>query len=124
VTTITVSPGVARTALIGLRGGFAAGWVAPAKLIGLFGIDAASQPDLPYLMRLFAVREAALAFLTAASRGPARTLVLKTGVVVDTLDAVAAVRAGTSKKSPAKAAALATAAAAAAAALGVAALRD
>ena len=49
--------------LVGMRGAIGTGaWLAP-KLSGrLFGLDPAANPQAPYLGRLFAVRDAALAF--------------------------------------------------------------
>ena len=122
--TISLSPSAARTALIGLRGGLVAGWFAPATMAKVFGLDPAPEPSLPYLMRLFTVRDGALAFLTAATKKDAQRLVLKTGVVVDAADVVAGVLSATSGKTPVKAAALATITAASAVALGVIALQD
>lgn len=119
-----ISPAVAGTLLVGLRGGLTVGWVAPATLAKVFGMDPAHEPTLPYLMRLFTARDGALAFLTAASKGDARRLVLTTGVVVDVADAVAGVISGATRKVPPASAALATLTAVGAAALGVIAVRD
>lgn len=115
----TFTPQHARIALIGLRGALGAGWLAPEKLSSTFGLGKPDEPTLPYLIRLFTVRDAALAFLTGATNGDARRLVLKVGVVVDGFDTVAAILSGTSKRSPVLAAALATGTAATAAGLGV-----
>ena len=120
----TFTPTHARYALIGLRGALGAGWLAPERLSKTFGLGTPEEPTLPYLVRLFTVRDAALAFLSGATKGDAQRLVLKVGVVVDGFDTVAGILAGVGKKSPALAAVLATITAASAAGLGIYALQD
>jgi len=58
-----------------MRGAIGTGaWLAP-KLSGrLFGLDPAANPQAPYLGRLFAVRDAALAFGLSTSSGRERAL--------------------------------------------------
>ncbi len=50
-------------------------------------LDATTNPQLPYMTRMFASREIALGLVTLLSRGKARKSVLALGVLVDTADA-------------------------------------
>lgn len=110
--------------LLGVRGAIGAGsWLAP-KLTGrLFGLDADANPQLPYVARLFGVRDAALAFGLATSSGSERSQWLRIGIACDLADAAAGVLAGRSGELPKLATVLVTGTAIGAAILGVVALR-
>jgi len=84
-----LSPGT--RALIGLRLaiGFSS-WVFPNFVTKLFGVDPKVNAQGPYVMRLFAIRELALAFGVLASKGEARKTWLKLGVLCDAADVAAA----------------------------------
>ncbi|HVU74352.1 MAG TPA: hypothetical protein VHE83_15410 [Mycobacteriales bacterium] len=118
---LPVPPSLARTALIGLRGSLGAGWFAPQKMAKVFGLDEIDGTS-EYLLRLFAVRDTALAALLATSSSEQRALHIKVGIAVDSIDTVAGAIALVTRKVPARAALLATLTAAAAAALGASAL--
>jgi hypothetical protein len=60
----------------------------------LFRLDAAANPQLPYLSRLFGSREIALGALTLLARGKARRNLVLLGMSVDGADAVAGYLAG------------------------------
>lgn len=68
--------------------------VAPAEGTRLFRLDAAGNPQLPYMTRLFASREIALGAATLLARGPAQRQLVAAGLAVDAADAVAAFLAG------------------------------
>jgi hypothetical protein len=55
----------------------------------LFRLDVASNPQLPFLSRMFGSREIALGALTLASSGTTRRNLLLAGIAVDGADAVA-----------------------------------
>ncbi len=108
----------------GLRTGIGAGaWIAPAQTGRLFGLDAKANEQLPYVARLFGVRDVALAAGVRASSGPSRRLWLKLGIVCDAADAAAALLAGRNGELSKTTTVLVTAPALIAIALGVAALR-
>ena len=69
-------------------------WLAPRLSGRLFGLDAEANPQLPYIGRLFGVRDVALGAGVAASSGNARRLWLQLGLVCDAADAVAGLIAG------------------------------
>jgi hypothetical protein len=74
-----------------------AGLAASEPAAATLGAPVAANPQAPYVVRLFAVREVALGALTLVSRGPARRALVTAGVAVDAADAavcVAAVRSG------------------------------
>jgi hypothetical protein len=82
-------------ALIGIRAGIGAGtWVAPRFAGKLFGLDVDGNPQLPYIGRLFGIRDLALAAGLVMSGGESRKVWLKLGIVCDAADAVAGVLAG------------------------------
>jgi hypothetical protein len=111
--------------LIRVRAAIGTGaWLAP-KLSGrLFGLDPASNPQAPYLGRLFGARDAALAFGLSTSSGAQRAQWLRIGIACDLADAAAGVLAGRNKELPKHATVMVTATALAAAALGLVALRS
>lgn len=65
-------------------------WLAPNLVTRMFAVDPGANPNAPYIMRLFAVRDAVLALGVLLSDGDARRLWLRLGVVVDSADAAAA----------------------------------
>lgn len=60
----------------------------------LFRLDAASNPQLPYLSRMFGSRELALGAITLFAKGRARRNLALVGMSVDGMDAVAGYLAG------------------------------
>ena len=112
------------SALTGLRASIGAGtWIAPRLAGRLFGLDADANPQLPYVGRLFGVRDVALAAGLAMSSGQARRLWLQLGIACDAADAAAGILAGRNGELSKFSAALVTAPALAAVAFGVAALQ-
>lgn len=93
---------------------------APAVGAGLFRLDARTNPQLPYMTRLFGGREIALGLATLLTRGSAQRNLVLLGIAVDAVDAGAGVlaarqgavdrRTGVLLTSPAVAAVLAGAA--------------
>lgn len=111
--------------LIGLRSAIGVGaWAAPRLSGRLFGLDPEANPQLPYLGRLFGVRDAALAVGLATNTGQQRAQWLQIGIMCDLADAAAGVLSGRKGELPPQATVLVTATALLAAGLGVAALRD
>jgi hypothetical protein len=81
--------------LIGMRASIGAGaWIAPGLAGRLFGLDAVANPQLPYVGRLFGVRDVALAAGLQLSSADSRRLWLKVGIVCDVADSVAGILAG------------------------------
>jgi hypothetical protein len=81
--------------LIGVRAGIGAGaWVAPGLAARLFGLDPVANPQLPYLGRLFGVRDVALAAGLQLSSADSRRLWLKLGLICDVADGIAGIIAG------------------------------
>jgi hypothetical protein len=110
--------------LIGVRLTIGAGsWLMPRLGGRLFGLDARENPQLPYVLRLFGVRDVALAGGLVASEGEPRALWLRMGVACDAADALAGLAAGARGELGPFSSALVTAAAMGAGALGAAALR-
>ena len=70
------------------------GWLAPRLTARLFGIEADDNPQLPYVARLFAIRDLALAAGVQSSSADARRLWLRIGIACDLADAVAGIAAG------------------------------
>ena len=66
-------------------------WLMPNVAGKLFGIDAAANPQAPYLGRLFGIRDVALAVGVMQSSGEARRQWLQLGVMCDSADTAAAV---------------------------------
>jgi hypothetical protein len=111
--------------LVGLRGAVGAGaWLAPRLSGRAFGLDPVSNPQAPYLGRLFGVRDVALAVGLSNSSGSERAQWLRLGIACDLADAVAGLLAGRRGELPKLATVLVTATALSAAALGAAALQD
>ena len=110
--------------LIGVRTAVGAGsWVAPELTGRLFGLDAVANPQLPYLGRLFGVRDVALGAGLALSSGQSRKLWLQLGIACDAADAVAGLLAGRKGQLSKVSTVLVTAPALLAIALGVAGLK-
>jgi hypothetical protein len=63
----------------------------------LFRLDVGSNPQLPYMARMFASREIALGAITLVSRGKARRALVALGMAVDGSDAYAGFDAGRSR---------------------------
>ena len=97
-------------------------WLTPRVAGRLFGLDARSNPQLPYLARLFGARDVALGAGIVLSEGESRSLWLQIGVACDVADAVAGVAAGSRGYLGPVSAALVTGTAVGAAALGMKAL--
>jgi hypothetical protein len=74
----------------------------PAAAAKLFRLDAAANPQLPYMSRLFGSREVALGALTLLARGAARRRLVALGIAIDGADGFAgfdAMRSGTVSRS-------------------------
>jgi hypothetical protein len=69
-------------------------WLAPRLSGSLFGLDADTNPQLPYVARLFAIRDLALAAGLQLTDGDARRLWLQIGLVCGAADAGAGLLAG------------------------------
>jgi hypothetical protein len=65
--------------------------LSPPHAARLFRLDAARNPQLPYLTRMFGSREIALGAATLLARGSARRTMAGAGIAVDAADAVAGV---------------------------------
>jgi len=74
----------------------------PDVAAGLFGLDAVSNPQAPYVARLFGSREIALGALTLLARGTARRNLVVAGIGVDLADAVTGVLGIQDKSVPVK----------------------
>ncbi|HZU60564.1 MAG TPA: hypothetical protein VE983_06330 [Solirubrobacteraceae bacterium] len=110
--------------LIGLRMGIGAGaWLTPRLAGRLFGLDPAGNPQLPYLGRLFGVRDVALGAGAQMSRGDSQRLWLTLGLACDAADAAAGILAGRNGEIPKLTTVLVTAPALLAIGLGGAALQ-
>jgi hypothetical protein len=111
-------------AIVGLRASIgASAWLAPNLAGRLFGLDPVGNPQLPYIGRLFGVRDVALAAGLAQSSGPDRKLWLQLGILCDAADAAAGLLAGRSGQLSKLSTALVTAPALLGLAVGVAALK-
>ena len=106
-------------ALVALRAVGSSAFLAPGLGAKTFGVPADAEGN--YLVRLFAARNVALAGGLLFSRGEARRLILKAGVVCDVLD-IAAGLLGYREGKEARSATVDTGASLAATALGVSAL--
>lgn len=81
--------------ITGLRASVGAGaWLTPRLAGKLFGLDPGANPQLPYLARLFGVRDVALAAGLTMSSGESRRVWLQLGIVCDLADTVAGLLAG------------------------------
>ncbi len=69
-------------------------WLAPRLAARLFGISPDANPQLPYVARLFAVRDLALAAGLQSSSGDALRLWVRIGMACDAADAAAGLLAG------------------------------
>ncbi|MBV6507090.1 MAG: hypothetical protein JJLCMIEE_00127 [Acidimicrobiales bacterium] len=117
---MALSPKQARTALIGLRAAIGAGaWLAPEKTARLFGISLDENIAGPFLGRLFGARDIAMALMVSAAEPTEQRRQLRVGIVVDSLDATAAIIAGTKGRLTRRSAAMAASVALVAAGLGV-----
>jgi len=123
---VELTPSTARLALGAGRTSFAAAWLQPQLAGRLFGLRRAAQTDvaLPFLMRLFAIRDGALGLITLLAPAERRKQVLAVGVVVDAADLAAAVLMAKDRRVPRATAVMSALAAGFAVALGVFALRD
>jgi hypothetical protein len=111
--------------LVGVRAAIGTGaWLAPRLSGRLFGLDPAANPQAPYLGRLFAARDAALAFGLNSSSGSERAQWLRIGIACDLADAAAGLLAGRRGELPGRATVLVTGTALGAAALGIVALQS
>jgi hypothetical protein len=61
----------------------------PALATRLFMLDVKSNPQLPYMTRLFAIREIAVGAVTLTAPDDARTPMVGLGIAVDGSDAIA-----------------------------------
>ena len=112
-------------ALAGIRAGIGVlTWLAPRLAARLFGIDPDANPQLPYVARLFAIRDLALAAGLQSSSGNALRLWVRIGMACDAADAAAGVLAGRRGELSTLSTALVTAPALAGVQLGTAVLRD
>jgi hypothetical protein len=110
-------------ALVAERFAIGAGaWLAPRLSGRLFGFDPDSGGELPYLSRLFAVRDLALGTGALMSEGDARRTWLRIGIACDAADVGAGLIGGSRGQLSPFTTVLVTAAAVAAAGFGVAAL--
>ena len=98
-------------------------WLAPRFSGRLFGLDPDANPQLPYLGRLFGIRDVVLAAGAQMSTGADRKLWLRLGLVCDAADAAAGLIAGRNGELSKLSTALVTAPALLAIALGAAALQ-
>jgi len=63
--------------------------VSPDAAAKLFRLDSASNPQLPYMSRMFGSREVALGAITLVAKGKARRKLVALGMAVDGADAFA-----------------------------------
>jgi len=111
--------------LAGLRMAVGVGsWATPRVSGKLFGLDAAANPQSPYLGRLFGARDLALAWGALSSEGDAQRQWLVAGLACDLADALAGIAGGRGGTLPMVPRAVPTATALAAAGMGAAALRE
>jgi hypothetical protein len=83
--------------LIGGRAAIGTGaFLAPGLTGRLFGLNPAANPQAPFISRLFASRDVALAAGLAMSSDSDRARWLQAGIACDVADAVAAILAGRS----------------------------
>ena len=102
----------------------ASAWLAPRLAGRLFGLDPEANPQLPYLGRLFGVRDVVLGAGAQASAGSSRRLWLQLGLACDAADAAAGLIAGRNGEIPKLTTVLVTAPALLGLALGAAALQS
>lgn len=86
-------------AIVAIRTNIGLGaWLAPRLAGQLFGLDAEANPQLPYVGRLFGVRDVALAAGVQLTTGNSRRLWLQIGLACDAADAVAGLIAGRNRE--------------------------
>src|ERR1700761_2923719 len=82
-------------ALVGIRAAIGLlTWLAPRLPARLFGISADANPQLPYVARLFAIRDLALAAGLRSSSGDGLRQWVRIGMACDAADAAAGLIAG------------------------------
>jgi hypothetical protein len=101
----------------------AVAWIAPRPSARLFGLDAAANPQAPYIGRLFGARDVALACGTLTTEGEAQDRWVTAGLACDVADAAAGIAAWRGGYLSPFSSALVTAAALNGVALGLTALR-
>jgi hypothetical protein len=74
----------------------AGAWLAPGLAGRAFGLSAADNPQLPYMARLFGIRDVALAVGTTQTTGPSRRVWWQIGIACDFADVIAAYLGGRS----------------------------
>lgn len=90
-----VPPGAAHAALLTLRMGLgAATWVAPKTTARAFAIDLKANPALPFVARMYGVRNFALVSGLRETDADERDRLLVLNVAVDLADAFSAAMAG------------------------------
>jgi hypothetical protein len=99
-------------------------WATPRLAGKAFGLDAAGNPQSPYLARLFGIRDIALGVGALSTTGEARRQWLTLGVMCDAADAAAGIFAGRAGYLPKVPTVLVTGTALVAAGLGLAALAN
>jgi hypothetical protein len=99
-------------------------WATPRLAGKAFGLDAAGNPQSPYLARLFGIRDIALGVGALSTTGEARRQWLTLGVMCDAADAAAGIFAGRGGYLPKVPTVLVTGVALTAAGLGLAALAN
>lgn len=111
--------------LVAIRVSIGSGaWLAPRLAGTLFGLDPDGNPQLPYLGRLFGIRDVVLGAGAQLSTGDSQRLWLQLGLACDAADAVAGLLAGRNGEIPKLTTVLVTAPALAGIALGAAALQQ
>jgi hypothetical protein len=111
--------------LVAIRVSIGSGtWLAPRLAGTLFGLDARANPQLPYVGRLFGIRDVVLGAGVQMSTGESRRLWLQLGMVCDAADAAAGLIAGRNGEIPKLTTALVTAPALLGIAMGAAALQS
>lgn len=110
--------------LSSLRVAIGAGaWLTPSIAARVFGLSVADNPQMPYMARLFGIRDVALAVGTTQTTGPSRRVWWQIGIACDLADAGAAYLGGRDGSLSKFTAVAAGGTAVAAAALGVAAMQ-
>jgi hypothetical protein len=99
-------------------------WATPRLAGRTFGLDAAANPQSPYLARLFGIRDVALAWGTMTSEGQAQRQWLIAGLACDAADTLAGIAGGRGGYLAKPTAFLVSATALAAVALGVEAIKS
>jgi Domain of unknown function (DUF4267) len=99
-------------------------WATPRLAGKAFGLDSDSNPQSPYLARLFGIRDLALGVGTLTTTGESQRRWLALGLLCDAADAAAGVLAGRAGYLPKIPTVLVTGTALVAAGLGAAALAD